>query len=70
MDYDRAFEYFEAITVIEARETLREMNVSAYPNMKKEEGKKLHRELSKSGYPKELQNPMSFEEFIGKMTNG
>lgn len=70
MEYAKAFEYYEAITVLEARETLREMNVTAYPKMKKEDGKKLHRELTKNGYPQELQNPISFDEFIGKMTNG
>jgi len=46
------------------------MNVTAYPKMKKEDAKKLHRELSKKAYPKELQKPMSFDDFIGKMTNG
>lgn len=44
--------YWEAITVIEAQEMLLAMNVSAYPMMKKEDAKKLHRKLTRLAYPK------------------
>lgn len=43
--------YWEAITVIEARETLTQLSVSDYPHLKKQARQKLHRELSRMAYP-------------------
>ena len=42
---------WQAITVIEAQEQLKLLNALDWPNMKKENRTKLHKELSKLAYP-------------------
>jgi len=45
-------EYYMAITTLEAQEMLVEMRLSDYPNMKKNDRSKLHRQMFKLAYPK------------------
>ena len=72
MPYDRAVEYYEAITVIEAQQTLVDMNVSDYPRMKSDGRKKYYRSMRKLAYPVDLVPPkeMDFEEFFERMGHG
>lgn len=44
--------YWEAITILEAQESLLNMNVAAYPMMKKDEAKKYHRQMFDKAFPK------------------
>lgn len=50
---DRAFMYYEAMTQIQAQDTLVNMNVIAYPHMKQKERSKFHSEINKRAYPQE-----------------
>lgn len=70
LDYGTALEYYEAITVIDAQDRLVDLNVADYPQLKKEDRSKLHREFRNSAYPKEMQKEVSFDDFIRKMTDG
>lgn len=45
---------WEAITSIEAQEQLKLMNALDWPNMKKEQRQKRHRELYKQAYPSSI----------------
>ena len=44
--------YWEAITILEAQETLLAFNISAYPMMKNESAKKLHRAFHDKAFPR------------------
>ena len=70
MDYAYALEYYEAITIIEAQDSLIEMNIIDYPRMTKEDRRRYHKEMYKRAYPQELKKEMEFDEFIRKMTGG
>ena len=67
MDCSLALEYFQAIEVIQAQDSLVEMNITDYPNMKREGRSKFYREMRKKGYPRELQPEMDFDAFFEKM---
>lgn len=43
--------FYRAITVIEAQEMMKQVQVSSFPKMKKESQEKLHRALHKQAYP-------------------
>lgn len=45
---------WECITVIEAQEQLKLMNALDWPNMKKDQRQKLHRELHRQAYPSNI----------------
>lgn len=51
LDIETAHYLWESITIIEARESLRQLQISDYPHLKKDRRQKLHRELSKQAYP-------------------
>ena len=70
MEWNTAMEYYSAITVIEAQNVLIDFNVSDYPHMKKDQRRKMHKKYSKMAYPKTLQEQVSFEDFIKRMTDG
>jgi len=46
------------------------MNISDYPKMTKDGRKSYFRNMRKLAHPKGMQKEMSFDDFIGKMTNG
>lgn len=58
-------EYWQAITIIEARSSLVALTESDYPNLKQGNRDKIHRELYKKAYPAYL-NAKTFdvEEFF------
>ena len=68
MPHKRAIKYYKAISIIEARETLLNMNTVLYPKMKN--GKDYFRKIKKEAYPTHLQPETSFEDFIKKVKNG
>lgn len=45
---------WQAITVIEAQEQLKKLNVADWPNMKKAARTKMHKELFSKAYPREI----------------
>jgi hypothetical protein len=47
---------WQAITVFEAQEQLRTLTCLDWPNMKKNQRQKLHKELYKLAYPAEIRN--------------
>lgn len=51
MTLDEFSMYWEAITILEAQESLLNMNVAAYPMMKKEEAKKFHKDVFIKAFP-------------------
>lgn len=57
---------WEAITVIEAQEQLKNMTLMDWPNLKKAQRTKLHKELCKNAYPSEIRkkNYISPEELL------
>jgi len=67
LDYGTALEYYEAITVIESRDRMVDMNIVDYPHLKNDARRNMHREFKKLANPKELQREMSFEEFAKRM---
>lgn len=57
------WEYWEAITVIEAQEMLKDFKVSSYPNFKENDQAKLQRSLRKVAYP-ESQEAMENKDLL------
>lgn len=51
MDIGTRDEFWEAVTIIEARRTLNSMTVAMSPYMKPEEYEKVHRGYHKQAYP-------------------
>lgn len=49
-------EFWEAITVIEARQMLTQMTVADYPNLKKPDREKLHRQIYELAHPSIFSN--------------
>lgn len=47
-----AEDYWQAVTILQAQEALIQMKIADYPNMKKADRQKLHKELHKKAYPK------------------
>lgn len=45
---------WEAITMIEAQEQLKQLSVMDWPNMKKDKRQKMHKELHRQAYPKSM----------------
>lgn len=52
MAADKAESYWLAIDVLEARETILNMRISAYPHMKKSSAQKFEREMQRMAFPK------------------
>lgn len=61
-------EYYESITVIEARDNLVKMSITDYPQMKTDGRKRLHKQMYKLANPKHLREEMSFEDFARTMS--
>jgi hypothetical protein len=57
LDAEVTEEYWNAITVIEAQEMLKQMTVSAYPHIKPEKARSIHRGIHKQAYPKTHEGP-------------
>jgi hypothetical protein len=62
---------WQAITVIEAQEQLKTFNSMDWPNMKDQNRKKLHKELSQKAYPNEIRNknyvsPQDLQKVLGR----
>ena len=70
MEYSVALEYYMAIDVIEAQNSLVSMNVSMYPQMKNDSRKQYFKNMKRVAYPPEMQKQTSFEDFIKKVKNG
>ena len=73
MEYNEAMRYFDAITVIEAQNMLISMQVADYPNMKRDDRSRLHREIHKKAYPFKNVRKMSGKEaseHLRMMLNG
>lgn len=64
MPLDEAYDFFEAISVIEAQQTLLELRVSDWPYMKKDARSRWHRSLHKTAYPATHKNPVSTEKLM------
>lgn len=62
---------WECITVIEAQDQLKSFNISDWPNMKKAQRQKLHKELYRQAYPASLRkkNKITADDFA-KMLGG
>lgn len=54
VDSERVESLWQAITVIEAQEQLKQMSIADWPNMKKQQRSKIHKELFKQAYPSEI----------------
>lgn len=59
MDIDQATELVQAMDIIEARELLVQLKVADFPNLSKDERKKLHRSFYKTAFPNVEKKPMS-----------
>ena len=70
LPYRIALEYFEAITVIEAQNFLADLTKADYPNLKKEDRRKIHREMHNKAYPYEEQKPVSAKEMARILSHG
>lgn len=67
MSSESAHLYWKAITAIEARELLNQIEVTSFSDMKKGDRKKLLSSLKKQAYPQELREKkqLSTEEIVG-----
>lgn len=54
---------WKSIDVLEARETLKEMNIASWPHMKQQARSSLHKKISKKAFPKlfEDEKPMTLD---------
>jgi len=62
---------WQAITVIEAQEQLKQMSVADWPNMKKQQRSKVHKELFSKAYPSEVRKknyitPEQLQKVLGR----
>lgn len=62
---------WQAITIIEAQEQLKQMTVADWPNMKKQSRNKLHKELFSKAYPSEFRKknyvtPEQLQKVLGR----
>lgn len=62
MSSEDFYYYYEAITVIEAQETLIACKVASYPNMKAKPKQDFHRSLVKKAYPNETKKVVTISE--------
>ena len=70
MPYKIAEAYYEAITVIEARDRLVDLNIADYPRMKKEGRKKFHKALDKMAYPISNKKQLTAQDLKRKLNSG
>ena len=76
IDEDTAYKYWEAITVIEAQDTMIQMRIADYPMMKTHQRRDFHRSMVKKAYPKTFdpdRKPLTTEQLaerLGAMING
>lgn len=62
---------WQAITVIEAQETLVRLQVASYAHMKPDDQRKLHRSLHEMAYPAIYRNPVTLTaEQMAKLLHG
>lgn len=59
MDSHTASEYLQAMEVLDAQEQLSRMGTADWPNLKKEDRKRIHRKLHKQAYPSTHKDPIS-----------
>lgn len=62
---------WQAITVIEAQEQLKKLNVADWPNMNKTARTKMHKELFSKAYPREIKKknyitPEQLQKVLGR----
>lgn len=70
-DADRIESLWQAITVIEAQQQLMKMSVADWPNMKKQQRSKVHKELFSKAYPSEVRKknyitPEQLQKVLGR----
>lgn len=58
-----ALEYYEAITMIEARDNLVKMSIQDFPNLKPDARAKSHKQMSKLAYPNSEEKTLKFSDF-------
>ena len=56
MHADDFHQYWQAITVIEAQDMLKQMKVSDHPHVKQDNRSAFHKELQKQAYPRHLED--------------
>lgn len=61
--------YFQAIDILESQEMLRALTVSDFPDMKKINREKLHRQLHKRAYPYQKKVAITVED-LKRMLGG
>lgn len=54
--------YWQAVTVLEARQYLLQIDVSSFPHMTKDGQEKIHRNLHTMAYPERYETPRSMTE--------
>ena len=69
MPIDEFEDYYQAITILEARETLKDLRVSDWPHQSKDDRKQFHRELHKMAFPDVKSKPMTLDELRGILGN-
>lgn len=62
---------WQAVTIVEAQETLVNMKVSSFPHMKKEDIDKTHRSIHRLAFPAIYEKPVEITpEHFARMING
>lgn len=63
--------YWDAITVIEAQEALLGIQVAAYPHLKTDDQKGLHRNMHRMAYPEDTDDKvLTTQDFARILTHG
>jgi len=70
LDYPTAFEYFNAIEVIEAQNAILGIRVSSYPHMKDDGRNKIMKELNRIAFPFGDDKPLMSTDDFFKVING
>lgn len=69
MGYQDACKLLASADVLEAQELLAELKIQDWPNMKKQDRQKFHKEIFKRAYPFEWQNaaPLKLEDVAKRL---
>jgi len=71
MPYDTAMEYYEAMHVIEAQQTLLFMQINDYSNGMTKSGRRdLFRNIKKVAYPRGMQKQITTDELKERLFGG
>lgn len=70
MDFESASKWLNAADAIESQEILTRFKASDWPNLKKNDREKIHKQLHKSAYPFEWNNasPLSLADAARKLS--